>query len=313
MLFEDIELLIVLSEAKSLSQAADQLFMSRPGLSQRITSFEKRVGRKLFERTSTGITPTKAGELVINFARNTANLERVLASQVAAIDERFESTIDVGMSFNDGVALLPHLVAGYMKKMPDARVHLDAGYEPYLIKHLKSGKLDFAMVENQPEEPGLELEVLGYKKLIFIAPNRPPYNRTAQPVSVETLLDWPMILYEWDSGRHMVGNRHFRERYGLSLQDHNMVALFDTHEAMIEGVKTGLGWACIPECVFQRYRDDPEILRMTVNTAPMWYPVSLAWSKEHVLTRLAQDFIDFIRESLPEGYFKTDVEAYINS
>ena len=74
MLFEDIELLIVLSEAKSLSQAADQLFMSRPGLSQRITSFEKRVGRKLFERTSTGITPTKAGELVINFARNTAAL-----------------------------------------------------------------------------------------------------------------------------------------------------------------------------------------------------------------------------------------------
>ena len=83
MLFEDIELLIVLSEAKSLSQAADQLFMSRPGLSQRISNFEKRVGRKLFERTSTGITPTKAGELVVNFARNTASLERVLASQLA--------------------------------------------------------------------------------------------------------------------------------------------------------------------------------------------------------------------------------------
>ncbi|MEI3376344.1 MAG: LysR family transcriptional regulator [Coriobacteriales bacterium] len=80
MLFEDIELLIVLSEAKSLSQAADQLYMSRPGLSQKISNFEKRVGRKLFERTSTGITPTKAGELVTTFARNAANLERVLAS-----------------------------------------------------------------------------------------------------------------------------------------------------------------------------------------------------------------------------------------
>lgn len=29
MLFEDVELLIALSEAKSLSQAADKLFMSR--------------------------------------------------------------------------------------------------------------------------------------------------------------------------------------------------------------------------------------------------------------------------------------------
>ena len=96
MLFEDIELLNVLSEAKSLSQAADQLYMSRPGLSQRISNFEKRVGRKLYDRTSTGIVPTKAGELVTTFARNAANLERVLASQLAAIDERFDATLDIG-------------------------------------------------------------------------------------------------------------------------------------------------------------------------------------------------------------------------
>lgn len=313
MLFDDIELLIVLSEAKSLSQAADQLYMSRPGLSQKITNFEKRVGRKLFERTSTGITPTKAGELVTTFARNAASLERVLASQLAAIDERFDSTLDVGMCINDGVTLLPPLVAAYVRKVPDARVHLDAGYEPYLVEQLKGGKLDFAMVENQPKEPGLELEILGYKKLVFIAPNKAPYSRATQPVPVETLLDWPMIIYEWDSGRHMVGNRHFRERYGLSLQDHNMIACFDTHEAMIEGVKAGLGWATVPECIYNRYRDDPEILRFNVNTAPMWYPVSLAWSSEHVLTRSAQDFIDFIRDNIPEGYFKTDIEAYLNS
>ena len=43
MLFDDIEVLIVLSEAKSLSQAADKLFMSRQGLSQRITNLENRV------------------------------------------------------------------------------------------------------------------------------------------------------------------------------------------------------------------------------------------------------------------------------
>ena len=35
MLFEDIEVLLVLSKAKSLSQAAGQLYMSRPGLSQK--------------------------------------------------------------------------------------------------------------------------------------------------------------------------------------------------------------------------------------------------------------------------------------
>ena len=44
MLFDDIEVLLVLSKAKSLSQAAGQLYMSRPGLSQKIAAIEKQLG-----------------------------------------------------------------------------------------------------------------------------------------------------------------------------------------------------------------------------------------------------------------------------
>ncbi len=313
MLFDDIEVLIVLSEAKSLSQAADKLFMSRQGLSQRITNLENRIGTTLYDRTSTGIRMTRAGELVTNFARNTANLERSLAAQLAAIDERFDATIEVGMSFNDGVALLPKLVGGFMEEVPDARVHLEAGYEPQLIEKLHKGELDFALLENQAEEPGLVNEVLGYTKLVFIAPNKAPYNSQTKPVSIDTLLAWPMILYEWNSGRHMVGNRHFRERYGLSLLDHNMIARFDTHEAMVEGAKAGIGWATIPECIYARYKNDPDITRFKVNTGPMWYPVSLAWSNERILNDSARLFIEYIKHNIPEGYFSMDVEAIINS
>ncbi len=314
MLFDDVQVLIVLSEAKSLSQAADKLYMSRPGLSQRITNLENRVGTILYNRTSTGIEMTRAGELVTNFARNIANQERTLAAQLAAIDENFNASIEVGMSLNDGVALLPSLVAQYMEKEdPDARVHLEAGYEPELIAKLHSGDLDFALLENSPEEPGLVMELLGYTKLVFIGPNKSPYNRVAHPLPVATLLTWPMIIYEWHSGRHMVGNRHFRERYGVSLLDHNMVARFDTHEAMIEGVKAGLGWCSVPECVYMRYKGDPDIVRFKVNTAPMWYPVLLAWSSERILNDSARRFIDFICSNLPEGYFSQDVEAFLNS
>ncbi len=223
MLFDDIELLIVLSEARSLSQAADQLFISRPGLSQKIANIEKKVGTKLYERTSTGIEMTAAGKYVTAFAHNAARLERILASQLAAIDERFDATLEVGMSLNDGVALLPKLVALYVDAGSDARIHLEAAYEPELISQLRKGELDFALVENQPDEPGIATEILGYKKLVFIAPNKSPYNRVVQPLPIQTLISWPMILYEWNSGRHMVGNRHFRERYGISLKQHNMV------------------------------------------------------------------------------------------
>lgn len=314
MLFDDVKLLIVLSEAKSLSQAADQLYMSRPGLSQKIANLESRFGTTLFERTSSGITMTRAGRLACDFARNVSELESSMAAQLAAIDESFDATIHVGMSLNDGEVLLPKLVADYVaNERPDERVHLDAGYEPQLAEKLASGELAFALMENQPPTPGLNIETLGYKKLVFIGPNRPPYNNVIHPLPVETLIQWPMIIYEWDSGRHMVGNRHFRERYGLSLNNHNMVGCFDTHGAMVEGVKAGLGWGTVPECVYQRCKDDPEICRFKVNTPPMWYSVSLAWSTEHIMRDNARDFLNYVRTHMPQGYFRKDIEALLNS
>ncbi|MFR1323268.1 MAG: LysR family transcriptional regulator [Adlercreutzia equolifaciens] len=313
MLFDDIEVLLVLSKAKSLSQAAGQLYMSRPGLSQKIAAIEKQLGTSLINRTSTGISLTQAGKVAVKFAQNMADMERVMASQIAAIDEHFPANITVGMSYADGVTLLPRLVALYMRENPEARVHLDAGYEPELVQKLKDGELDFAILENQPTEPGIVTEVLGYKRLVFLAPDKAPYNQAVGSVPIETLLKWPMIVYEWHSGRHMVGNRHFRERYGISLRDHNMVGCFDTHEAMVEGVKAGLGWASAPERIASRYRNEPGIIRFKVATDTMWYPVSLTWPSSCSPSDKARDFANFVRENIPEGYFANSTEAQLRS
>lgn len=303
MLLDDIEIFTVISETKSLSQAAERLYMSRPGLSQKIANLEARYGVKLYQRTSTGVVPTAAGQIVTKFAKKISTLESALAAELAAVDEHFDSTIEVGMSFADGVALLPKLVAQFHVAYPDARVHLDAGYEPELMEKLKAGKLDFAILENQPLEDGISRETLGYKRLVFLAPDRPPYTSVPQPVSVDTLVEWPMIIYEWNSGRHMVGNRHFRERYGLSLTDHNMVARFDTHEAMVAGTKAGLGWSTVPACIAERYRDESGIIWFKVDTEPLRYPVDLAWHTDHVMSDQARLFMEFIRENVPQGYF----------
>lgn len=105
MQLDDIEVLVTVAETKSLSQAAERLYMSRPGLSQKIANIEARFGMKLYERTSTGVVPTPAGVIVTKFARKMTSLESLLAAELAAVDENFDSTIEVGMSFADGVTL----------------------------------------------------------------------------------------------------------------------------------------------------------------------------------------------------------------
>ena len=74
MQLDDIEVLVTVAETKSLSQAAEKLYMSRPGLSQKIANIESRFGMKLYERTSTGVVPTPAGVIVTKFARKMTSL-----------------------------------------------------------------------------------------------------------------------------------------------------------------------------------------------------------------------------------------------
>ena len=75
MQLDDIEVILSVAETRSLSQAAERLYMSRPGLSQRLTKIEQRYGTQLFNRTSSGVSPTTAGAIVIKFARRSKNLK----------------------------------------------------------------------------------------------------------------------------------------------------------------------------------------------------------------------------------------------
>lgn len=306
---DDTDIFLALERTRSLSRAAEQLYMSRPGLSQRLAGIEASYGRKLFERTSAGVRPTHAGRVIIRYAHKVKQMEGALEAELAAADERFSSTIEMGMSLNDGVEILPALVASFARVHPEALVHLEAGYEPELVEKLRSGALDFALVENCSVEESLSRSLLGYDVLEFCAPATTPYTATPQPVKVETLLEWPMIIYEWNSGRHMVGNRYFRERYGISLMDHNMVARFDTHEAMVNGAKAGLGWASVPRCIARRYRHDPDLIWFKADTESMFYPVELVWCTDRACSPLAREFRTFVEQADLSAFLSAEAEA----
>ena len=69
----------------------------------------------------------------------------------------------------------------------------------------------------------------------------------------------------------------------------------------------------IPECIAQRYYNDTDMIRFKVKTNPLWYPVSLAWSTENPQSDEAREFLNFIADNIPEGYFYKDVDALLNS
>lgn len=55
------------ADEKSISQAAKKLFIAQPSLSQYIKRIEDSLGTPLFNRASTGLTLTYAGEKILSY------------------------------------------------------------------------------------------------------------------------------------------------------------------------------------------------------------------------------------------------------
>ena len=74
---KDLNFLIAIYEEKSISRAAERLYMAQSSLSQFLSNYERELGYRLFVRTANGVRPTEAGELLLSYAYRTTAEYRI--------------------------------------------------------------------------------------------------------------------------------------------------------------------------------------------------------------------------------------------
>src|ERR671935_2168050 len=85
-------------ERKSFSRAAEQLGLSQPAVSLQIAALEKRVGRRLLDRSGRRVEPTEAGTLLYRRAQRMLQLEEQLLDEVAGEEGELTGTLEIGAS-----------------------------------------------------------------------------------------------------------------------------------------------------------------------------------------------------------------------
>ena len=61
---------VEVEKARSISQAAENLYMGQPNLSKAIRELENDLGITIFKRTSKGVIPTQKGEEFLGYAKS---------------------------------------------------------------------------------------------------------------------------------------------------------------------------------------------------------------------------------------------------
>lgn len=161
---------IALAEVRNFSQLADKLNITQSALSKQILSLEKDLGIKLFDRTTTPLELTPAGEFFIQHAQELLYKETQLLHTMGRFRSGEEGRLVVGISPFRCTYLIPDIVKKIRDRFPGVQVVLHEAGSDALRKEAVEGKFDFAIVNLPVDDSVLEITPIEQESLVLAIP-----------------------------------------------------------------------------------------------------------------------------------------------
>lgn len=133
---------IAVCKYKSFSQAANELFISHPALSRKISGLEEELGYELLLRTKPALTLTQAGELALARAREIVAARDRLLLELECSGENRTFVLRLGYVNVCQLKWIADLTAMLKQLCPTIDVQVSRLYLPTLRNMLRAGELD---------------------------------------------------------------------------------------------------------------------------------------------------------------------------
>lgn len=132
-------------KTRSIIQAADLLGLSQPAVTKAIKELESQLNLILFERTSHGMQPTQAGNLLGNRIKILLTEMRYLADDINSFQKAGKGHVVVGTLLSGSAYLLPEAIIQLKKQAPNIVVTVIDGTTQALYAALQQGELDLVI------------------------------------------------------------------------------------------------------------------------------------------------------------------------
>ena len=236
----------------NVSEAAETLFTSQPGISKQVKLLEDELGISIFERSGKRFTGvTEPGKVVLNIAerilREAENLKRASAEFATGDTGR----LVLAATHTQARYALPLVVRDFVAQHPTVKLELHQGSPTQIAEWVVNGEADLGIAtEALDQYPQLVTLPVRQWSHCVIAPEGHPILES-QPLSLAELAKWPLITYDTAfTGRSRI-NKAF-ERIGavpnvaLTALDADVIKTY---------VSLGLGLGIISALAFDAQRD----------------------------------------------------------
>ncbi len=236
----------------NVSEAAEALFTSQPGISKQVRLLEDELGVTIFERSGKRFSGlTEPGKAVLAIAerilREADNLKRASSDFASGTTGR----LVLAATHTQARYALPVVVRDFVARHPTVKLEMHQGSPTQIAEWVVAGDADIGIAtEALDQYPQLITLPVRQWSHCVIAPEGHPITRSV-PLALDELARWPLITYDTAfTGRSRI-NRAF-ERIGAAP---NIVLTALDSDVIKTYVSLGLGLGIISALAFDAQRD----------------------------------------------------------
>jgi len=133
---------VAIAEERSITRAAERLWIAQPGLSTQIRRLEAELGVALLERHTRGVDLTDAGEVFLERARAALAAADLARSTGESLEAGVVGTVRLGVATETPAAVVPSVLAAFARERPEVEVTVVESYGGTLVRDLRDGRLD---------------------------------------------------------------------------------------------------------------------------------------------------------------------------
>ncbi|EGV37872.1 CysB family HTH-type transcriptional regulator [Neisseria weaveri] len=237
----------------NVSEAAEALFTSQPGISKQIRLLEEELGIQIFIRSGKRVVsvsqPGKAvleiAERIFRDVQNIKNIGRDFTDQDSG-------SLTLATTHTQARYILPKVVAEFVKTYPKVKLSIKQGSPSAIVQIVQNGEADFAIATESVGETDLRKIPCHCSSYALIVPDDHPVLEFRNPLSLADIADFPAVTYEFAFNHGSSVARAF-QKAGLPMPEIALSAA-DT-DVLKTYVRLGLGIGIIEKAAYDAASD----------------------------------------------------------
>ncbi|PZF74130.1 LysR family transcriptional regulator [Taibaiella soli] len=276
----------------SFTKAAEELFITQPGVTKHIRGLEEHFKTKLFERKGNSIQLTEGGKTLLRYTNSLEQTYASLEQEMYALSGIAKGTLTIGASTTLSQYVLPPLFADFRNRNNEVTLQLISGNTEYIEQGLLSGIMDLGFIEGQTRNKQIKYIPFRKDELLLVGRTEHPLGKK-KTLKIADLQSARLIMREHGSGTLEVILNALKKT-GIKWQDLSVEMQLDATEAIKSYLLHSDCLAFISRNAIQHELAQNEFRVFTIPGLKIERPFSLIHLQGKP-SRLAESFIKFIQ------------------